>query len=150
MQRDLAQVQLMSAELAGNGDPVVTKKILDNGLAQTAIADLVTLHTPESGRQEDGVDRVMTMLGVFALRHPYLGCLLMVALYPLAGDLYLYHVCDAVDEYIYHLHPAGLEGRLRGFAADLANAPEMRKKYLEWADCVAESMAKNNKASPRL
>jgi len=55
----------------------------------------------------------------------------------------IYHVCEAVDEYIYHLHPAGLETRLRGFAAQPSDPHEMRKKYLEWADCIAQSASKN-------
>jgi hypothetical protein len=130
-------------ELRDVGTLVVTKAILETCLAETVVADLVQLHTPESGRPEDGVDRLMTSLGGFALRYPYEGCLLMVALYPLAGDLYLHGECEAVDEYIYHLHPAGLETRLRGFAAQPSDPHEMRKKYLEWADCIAESATKN-------
>lgn len=133
----------MAAELAGNRDPVVTKAILETGLVETVVADLVKLHTPETGRPEDGVDQLMNTLETFALRHPYEGCLLMVSLYPLAGGLYLHGVCDAVDLCIEALHPAGLEPQLRGFATDPSNRPEMRKKYLEWADCIAESAAKN-------
>ena len=143
MKHELTQARLVSAELAGNGEPVITKAILDTGLAETVVAGLVQLYTPESGRPEDGVNRLMTSLGGFALRYPYEGCLLMVALYPLAGDLYLHGECEAVDEYIYHLHPAGLETRLRGFAAQPSDPQEMRKKCLEWADCIAESAAKN-------
>ncbi len=130
-------------ELRDVGTLVVTKAILETGLAETVVADLAQLHTPESGRPEDGINRLMTSLGGFALRYPYEGCLLMVALYLLAGDLYLHGECEAVDEYIYHLHPAGLETRLRGFAAQPSDPHEMRKKYLEWADCIAESATKN-------
>ena len=143
MENELTQARLVSAELAGNGEPVITKAILEAGLAETVVAELVDLHTPESGQREEGVDRLMTSLGGFALRYPYEGCLLMVTLYPLAGHLYIYHVCEAVDEYIYHLHPAGLETRLRGFAAQPSDPHEMRKKYLEWADCIAQSASKN-------
>ncbi|MFN7813005.1 MAG: hypothetical protein ACK5SI_10140 [Planctomycetia bacterium] len=143
MQHDLDRARIVAAELAGSGEPVVTKAILEAGLAETVVADLVRLHTLESGRPEDGVISLMTSLGAFALRYPYEGCLLMVALYPLAGDLYLHGECDAVDEYIYHLHPAGLETRLRGFAAQPSDPHEMRKKYLEWADCIAESATRN-------
>jgi hypothetical protein len=143
MQHDPDRARLVAAELAGSGEPVVTKAILEAGLAETVVADLVTLHTPESGRQEDGVDRLMRSLDTFALRYPYEGCLLMVALYPLAGDLYLHQECEAVDLCIEALHPAGLETRLRGFAAQPSDPHEMRKKYLEWADCIAESATRN-------
>ena len=143
MQHDLDRARLVAAELAGSGEPVLTKAILEAGLAETVVADLVKLHTPESGRQEDGVISLTISLGGFALRYPYEGCLLMVALYPLADDLYLHQECDAIDEYIYHLHPAGLETQLRGFAADPSDPHEMRKKYLEWADCIAQSASKN-------
>jgi hypothetical protein len=143
MQHDPDRARLVAAELAGSGEPVVTKAILEAGLAETVVADLVTLHTPESGRQEDGVDRLMRSLETFALRYPYEGCLLMVALYPLAGDLYLHQECEAVDLCIEALHPAGLETRLRGFAAQPSDPHEMRKKYLEWADCIAESATRN-------
>ena len=143
MQYDLDRARLVAAELAGSGEPVVTKAILEAGLAETVVADLVKLHTPESGRPEDGVISLMTPLVDFALRYPYEGCLLMVALYPLAGGLYLYQECEVVEAYIDHLHPAGLEAVLRNFAADPSNRPEMRKKYLEWADCIANSGPKN-------
>lgn len=143
MQHDLERARLVAAELAGSGEPVVTKGILEAGLAETVVADLVKLHTLESGRPEDGVDRLMSTLETFALRYPNEGCLLMVALYPLAGDLYLHGVCDAVDLCIEALHPAGLETRLRGFAAQPSDPHEMRKKYLEWADCIAQSASKN-------
>lgn len=143
MQHELTQARLVSDELAGSGEPVVTKALVEAGLAETVVAGLVQLHTPESGMPEDGVNRFMTSLGAFTLRYPFEGCLLMVTLYPLADDLYMHDVCDAVDEYIYHLHPAGLETRLRGFAAQPSDPHEMRKKYLEWADCIAESAAKN-------
>jgi hypothetical protein len=143
MQHDLTQARLVSAELADDREPVVTKAIVEAGLAETVVPDLVRLHTPGSGRPEDGVISLMTALGAFALRYPYEGCLLMVALYPLAGDLYLHGECDAVDEYIYHLHPAELEARLRGFAAQPSDPHEMRRKYLEWADCIAESATRN-------
>jgi hypothetical protein len=142
MQHDPDRARLVAAELAGSGEPVVTKAILEAGLAETVVADLVTLHTPESGRQEDGVDRLMRSLETFALRYPYEGCLLMVALYPLAGDLYLHQECENVEEYIYHLHPPGLEAVLRNFAAN-ASDPYMQTKYLEWADCIAESATRN-------
>jgi len=143
MQHDLERARLVAAELAGSGAPVLTKAILEAGLAETVVAELVDLHTPESGQREEGVDKVLVLLEHFASRYPYEGCLLMVALYPLADDLYLHQECDAIDEYIYHLHPAGLETQLRGFAADPSDPHEMRKKYLEWADCIAQSASKN-------
>ena len=143
MQHDLERARLVAAELAGSGEPVLTKAILEAGLAETVVAELVDLHTPESGQREEGVDKVMVMLEHFASRYPYEGCLLMVTLYPPAGHLYMHDVCDAVDLCIEALHPAGLESQLRGFAADPSNRPEMRKKYLEWADCIAESASKN-------
>ena len=143
MQHDLDRARLVAAELVGSGEPVVTKAILEAGLAETVVADLVKLHTPESGRQEDGVDRLMRSLETFALRYPCEGCLLMVALYPLVDGLYLYQECEAVDLCIEALHPAGLETRLRGFAAQPSDPHEMRKKYLEWADCIAESATRN-------
>ncbi len=143
MQHDLDRARLVAAELAGSGEPVLTKAILEAGLAETVVAELVDLHTPESGQREEGVDKVMVMLEHFASRYPYEGCLLMVALYPLAGHLYLHQECEAVEAYIYHLHPAGLETQLRGFAVDPSTRPEMRKMYLQWADCIAESAAKN-------
>jgi hypothetical protein len=142
MQHDLDRARLVAAELTGSDEPVVTKAIVDAGLAETVVADLVKLHTLESGRPEDGVISLMTSLGAFALRYPYEGCLLMVALYPLAGDLYLHQECENVEEYIYHLHPAGLETVLRNFASN-ASDPYMRTKSLEWADCIAESVTRN-------
>jgi hypothetical protein len=143
MQNDLDRARLVAAELAGSGEPVVTKAILEAGLAETVVAELVDLHTPESGQREEGVDKVMVMLEHFASRYPYEGCLLMVTLYPLVDDLYMHDVCGAVDLCIEALHPAGLESRLRGFAAQPSDPHEMRTKYLEWADCIAESAAKN-------
>ena len=142
MHHDMTQARLVAVELAGKGEPVVTKVILEAGLAETVVADLVKLHTPESGRPEDGVISLMTPLVDFALRYPYEGCLLMVALYPLAGGLYLYQECEVVEAYIDHLHPEGLEAVLRHFAANAAD-PYMQKKYLQWADCIAESATKN-------
>ncbi len=143
MQHDLERARLVAAELAGSGEPVLTKAILEAGLAETVVAELVDLHTPESGQREEGVDKVMVMLEHFASRYPYEGCLLMVALYPLAGDLFMHDVCDAVGLHVEALHPAGLETQLRGFAADPSTRPEMRKMYLQWADCIAESASKN-------
>jgi hypothetical protein len=58
MQHDLTQARLVSAELADNREPVVTKAIVEAGLAETVVRDLVKLHTLESGRPEDGVDRL--------------------------------------------------------------------------------------------
>jgi len=142
MQHDLDRARLVAAELTGSGKPVVTKAIVEAGLAETVVADLVKLHTLESGRPEDGVISLMTSLGGFALRYPYEGCLLMVALYPLADDLYLHQECENVEEYIYHLHPAGLEAVLRNFAAN-ASDPYMQTKYLELADCIAKSVTRN-------
>lgn len=143
MKQDPAQARLVSAELAGGADPVHTRALLESGLAETIVADLVKLHTPESGRKEDGVDRVMVMLEHFAFRYPYEGCLLMAALYPLAANLYMHDVCDAVGLHIQGFHPAGLEAVFRHFAAEAADPHDMRQTYLEWADLLSTQNAKH-------
>jgi hypothetical protein len=105
------------------------------------IHHLVALQESDLGSQADAIRKIMSLLESAMEREPAIATRLMGCLYPLAAQLFLHEVCDAIDIWIYEYHPAELAEVFRKKAQDIATG-YMGRKYMEWATAIDDALAK--------
>jgi hypothetical protein len=124
-------VRLLHARDFSVGTQSLLREIIDQKKIAPLLIEMLNYEKLESENPETAVSKTMVILESLIHVDRLAACLLMSQLYMIADDLYMHHICNAIDMWIYEDRSPELKRQL-GLNAPSGVDEDMKRHYDEW------------------
>jgi hypothetical protein len=127
MQNDLAEaVDAIRKGVHKESSVDLLNRIISRGDGPELVSELIAIERISHMTDEEAVSHAMRHLEALEQASSDTACMLMTSLWPIAGDLFMHHIWDAIDLYVWHCDSERLTSHLKRIAKTEEDAGQRR------------------------